>query len=402
MQRLVKTNSQEPEVKALLPIIWNAIRTCGINFELSSTGNVADYYRCLLKTLFLAMQTYIPLPRQAKPAISTNGVTSTPAEQPDRENLSQSSHIILEILSVVVAQGFRSLATRLHDHPEESSTTDFALLTAILQTAIRVPGVDKLQSQVVMQFAENKTARYATTLFSWADQLAVDGDPVFGELSILFLIELSSMPMMAEHLAVEGVLSQLSNANIMNRFRHPNGIGPFNDQPRLYAIWTRGILPLCLNLLDSVGAAIGGEISAFLNQFPNQLSRSADGFDSKRAPTPSDPSAGCLTLGAASEAHSLALISLILDTFRAAGASMGIVAAEISEPQWDRTQVKEDLEGWLQGRRVLRDRILPVTEKEVELARMEAVESRSGAENRLEEKVVGELTAALRCLGGTD
>ncbi|KAI9779306.1 MAG: hypothetical protein M1835_004736 [Candelina submexicana] len=402
MQRLVEVKSKETEVKAILPEIWDTLRTCGATFELSTTSNDISYYRCLLKVLFLALQVYTVDSQEAKSTASTNGITPTPAKQPKRANAPESSYIILDILGVVVAQGFRSLATRLHDHPEESSATDFALLTAILQTAIRIPEVDKSQSQIVLQFAENKIARYATTLFSWADQLAVNADPVYGELSILFILELSAMPMMAEHLAVEGVLSQLSNANIMGRFRNANGVGPFDDQPRLYAIWTRGILPLCLNLLDSVGAAIGGEIAAFLNQFPRQLARSADGFDSKRAPTPTDPSAGCLTLAAASEAHSLALISHILDSFRAAGASMGVVPAEISELKWDRGQVKEDVEGWLQERRVLRERILPVTEREVELVRQEALDTRVGAENRLEEKVVTELAGAFRCLGSAN
>ncbi|KAH2995643.1 hypothetical protein KXV73_003086 [Aspergillus fumigatus] len=104
----------------------------------------------------------------------------------------------------------------------------------------------------------------------------------------------------------------------------------------------------------------------------------------------------------ASEAYSLALISFILNRFREAGPSAGVDAQSIQDLKWDKTQVKEDIEELLERRQSLRARIVATSEKEVELARQKPVNSASGAENRLEEKIVTELQAALVCLGGEE
>ncbi|KAI9823239.1 MAG: hypothetical protein M1819_001374 [Sarea resinae] len=412
MQRLVEVNSRVPEVQAILAIAWNTIRISNTSLELSLTSGDAEYTRTLLKILFLALCPHLPdttsqsSRRESVASISPGAKTASP----------ETVRTVVEILRVVVGNGFRSLSNILHDDPKQSSPADFALITAILQTALRIPGVQKLHNQIVANFCDCQVARYATTLFSWSDQLCIDNDPIYGELSILFLFELSSIPTMAEQLAVEGVLAHLSSANLMNYFRRSTtGIGPFDpnnnnsNRPRLYAIWTRGILPLCLNLLTAVGGPLAAEIATFLNQFPTQLARAANAFDTKPVPTAADPTAGCITLGMASEVHSLALISVILDTFRAAGAAAAVVASDIAELKWDRAQVKDDIEGWLEGRRGLRDRIVATNEREVELARQKpstgstsasATAAVATAENRLEERVVAELDSALGCLSG--
>lgn len=103
-----------------------------------------------------------------------------------------------------------------------------------------------------------------------------------------------------------------------------------------------------------------------------------------------------------SEAYSLALISFILDRFREAGASAGVDAQAIQDLKWDRVQVKEDIEELLGRRAALRTRIVATNEKEVEWSRQKPVDPTSGAENRLEEKLVSEMKAAVTCLGGED
>ncbi|KZF19660.1 putative nucleoporin [Xylona heveae TC161] len=402
MQRLVEAKANSASVRAVLQNTWRAIRSFSTDFELALAGPDADYLRTLLKILFLALkiQAVSPLPSTA--SAPTQGLSGSPTKQDNASASPEITKTIIEILGTAVAGGFRAVATILHDNPQRSSPADLALLSAILQTALRIPGVEMIHQQLVGLFCDSRIGRYATTLYSWSDQLAIDGDPVYGELSILFLLELSSVSAMAEQLAVEGVLTHLSTANIMNYFSRPNGVGPFDEQPRLYSIWARGILPLCLNFLDAVGAAVAVEVALFLNQYPNQLARSAASFEAKSTLSTANPStAGCITLNMASEAHSLALISFILDNFRAAGAATGVVAGiEIPELRWDKSQLKEDIDAWLQGRRALRDRIVPTTEKEMEMARQKPLSDASGAESRLEERIVADLDMALKCLNG--
>jgi len=102
----------------------------------------------------------------------------------------------------------------------------------------------------------------------------------------------------------------------------------------------------------------------------------------------------------ASEASSLALISFILETYRAAGPSAGVDAHEVAELKWDGKQVKEDIEELLGNREGLRVRIVATDEKEMELSRAQPTEATSGAQNKLEERAVKELRSTMMCLSG--
>ena len=82
-----------------------------------------------------------------------------------------------------------------------------------------------------------------------------------------------------------------------------------------------------------------------------------------------------------------------------AGASAVVIAAQVEEVKWDRAQVKEDAEGWLQRRGGLRERIVPTNEREEAWARGKPVSGDGGYESRLEEKVVEEMKA---CVGILD
>lgn len=398
MQKLIAAGCTSDHIKALFRLCWDTIRMSGVDFEIAFMGDNADYYRTLLRILFLTLQPHMNAQQKEEPGI--------------QKNIPKIASELMEILEKVVATGLRSLANQVHEDQESCSPADFVLISALLSAILRVPGMQVMAGEITLLFSAANTVRHATALFTWADQLTVDGgDPVYGELSILFLLELSSILPMAEVLAVEGVLARLSTANLVNYYRKPRGMGPFDNPPRLFSIWTRGILPLCLNLLDAVGAPVAAEVAAFLNQFPEQLARASAALNPRGgAPNPQSMKdvAGAVTLGAAAEAHSLALLSVVLDRFRfadpgGAAANAIINPAEIMPLDWDRAGVKEDVEGWLQGRRGLRDRVVPTNERELELVKQKASGTAAGAaataDNKLEERIVVELLGALECLG---
>jgi nuclear pore complex protein Nup188 len=214
-------------------------------------------------------------------------------------------------------------------------------------------------------------------------------DPIYGELSILFLLSLSSMQPLAEMMAVEGILAQLNAANLMNYYRRSGGMSAFDSPPRLFSIWTKGILPLCLNLLQAVGHSIAGEISAFLNQYPEQLTRASNALNARTATK--------ITLSTVSEAHSLALIASILDNTRSQGPRLGIQASDIPVLEWDRENVKEDIDSWLSRKGALKEKIVILDERDAAL--YEKKSSSDEADNMLEERVIRELYAAGDCLG---
>jgi nuclear pore complex protein Nup188 len=389
LQRLVEVEAKGSEVFSLLGVAWDSMRDRGLTYENALIQDDTEYYRALLNVLFLALQCHVDGPTRQTP-----GVLSKKPE------VSSDLTIVGEVVKVVVAQGFKFLTTYLHDEPQRCSPKDFATLTAIFQTALRVRNVDRIYEQLVFHIEDNDTARYATTLFSWSDQLTVEGDPIYGELSVLFLVELSSLPMLAEYLAVESVLMNLSTSRLTNVLGQPKGCGPFDSIPRLYAIWTDGMLPLCLNLLYHVTRA-ASEVAVFLNQFEGQLSRASESFAGVHAPLANAQSPKRICSAMASEAYSLSLISFILDRYREAGPSAGVDGYAIQELKWDKAQLKEDIQDLLGRRPSLRSRIVATNEKELELAKQKPLNaSISGAENRLEEKIVGELSSALACLTG--
>ena len=210
-----------------------------------------------------------------------------------------------------------------------------------------------------------------------------------------FLLTLSSVPPVAEQMAaVDGVLVQLSSANVSSYFLKPNGKDPFDEPRRMFSIWTQGFLPLCLNLLDAVGPAIAADISAFLNGFPEQLKRAETALEN-RAATPRNPHAGAVTLGLVSEAHSLCLIALILASDISRGAADGINAADVPKLNLDYEKVKEDVASLVRQKTSLASRIVPVGVME-ERWRESGV---AGYDSLLMSKVVSEVVELLRCFG---
>jgi nuclear pore complex protein Nup188 len=386
LKRLVQDNVRSGKARQLLGTVWAAVRAAVADFDNVFSSEEVDYYRTLLRILYLTLHFYLidPSdkvdPKEASFRSSFRGTIVQPKNKDEAPiNISLE---LLEILSDTVAKGFRSLATQLHNESSSVSPSDFALLTALVQRIIAIPEMATSHSQITLLFANSNTVRYASSLFSWSDRLTLDihsnssgtaSDPIYGELSLLFILSLSSVRGLAESMAVEGVLSRLNNANLMNYFRRPGGMGPFDTPVRMHSIWTKGILPLCLNLLLSVGAPITAEISSFLNAFPEQLQRSSNALNTRYV--------GKITLNLASEMHSLALISSIIDAVKAAGVREGVQPGDVAPLEWDKENVKEDIEGWVGRMGALRERVV------------------GDGTQAYEDKVVAEIEAAGVCLG---
>lgn len=382
IQRLIEINSTVVEMQSLLATIWETIRASNITFEVALVSDDPIYYRSLLKLLFLGLR------------IHSDGNKDRGSEPDFRAStrLAQSSTItpmVLDILDRVVAKGLRDLAAFIHDTPAESLPEDLAIITGILQACLRVPGMEFCYNEVVSIFVQHDSFRLATTLYSWSDTLAIGGDPVYGELSILLLVALSTVPAMAEQLAIEGVFSHISAANLTSYLRRGN-VGPFADGAglqRCYSIWVKGILPLTLNLLDAVGVSIAAEISLFLNQFPALLKQSSEAFDApETSRTVTKYHTKYITLNTCLEVHTISLIIFILNGFRTTATE------EIPEVEWDAAGVLEDCEFWLGARPVLKDRILPMGARELAMFNKRVEKPLvEDSKSILEEKVLLEL-----------
>ncbi|KAK3944276.1 nucleoporin subcomplex protein binding to Pom34-domain-containing protein [Diplogelasinospora grovesii] len=387
LQRLAECSSQLPTKEAIIrPSLLMNVSGAIAEVETPFLGGreQIQYFRTLLKILFVVLRGVRHSSNNTGPDASV-GVTQQ----------------VLTILDRVVARGFRTLVTLVHERDGSATTPeDLALITAILQACLSVPGIEQCEVQILNIMASYDALQVATSLFSWADRLADKGDPIYGELALLFLLELSALPAIAEQLACDGLLGHLTSANLAGFMRRNNIVSPFSENAgaaRCYGIWAKGILPLLLNILGALGATIAPEVAFVLNQFPNLLRSSVERFEEpglSRTESSGGQGQGragggqqWVTLLAVSEIHSLALLTKVLGVFRMNN------SRDIPEVQeWDAQAMLENVEFWLRSRKILRERLLPLGPREAEWRAQRATEG-SGCENKLEEKVVMQLEA---------
>ena len=336
------------------------------------------YFRALLKVLYVVL-------RGATHAGDSGGAGKQPTSSDAPVALTQ---LVLNILDRIVAQGFRTLVTLAHEPDQPTEPQDMALITAILQACLSVPGLDECQPQILNIMASTDVLHAASSLFSWADKLADKGDPVYGELALLFLLELSALSVVSEQLACDNLLSHLTSANLAGFLRRPN-VSPLSDNAgatRCYGIWAKGVLPILLNMLTALGATVAPEVAFVLNQFPNLLRASVERFEAPGASrTVSRRDAPQhITLLAVSEVHSLALLTRVLAALRVSN------NRDIPEVAWGAAPLLENVEFWLSSRKVLRERLLPLGSREADWRATKTPEG-SGCENKLEMKVVAQL-----------
>ena len=394
--KLVGVKAEDPAIRDLLPAAWALLRASPVDYDVATVLEDLQYYRTLLQVLYLAIQPHAYM----KPASSSSSLSREPqaSDETKMDFLDPAvAAPLVEIVAKIIGPGFRALCGNLHNSMDIAQPGDFALLTALLQAILSVQGVAAVHPQIAKTVADSSIVRGALSLYSWADQLAevIDQDPIYGEVAVMFLLSLSTIRPVAEQMALDGALVQLSSANLSHYFRKPGGKGPFDEPRRMFVIWTEAFLPLCLNLLDAVGPRIAAEVATFLNSFPQQLRRAETSLEN-RDPSLHSRHAGAVTLSLVSEAHSLCLVSLILASDTARAAAEGINAADIPTLAYDYQKVKDDASGLMRQKTSLAARIVPVGEREDAWI----VSSSQGAsDNLLQGKVVREVVGLLGCFG---
>ncbi|SMY19517.1 unnamed protein product [Zymoseptoria tritici ST99CH_1A5] len=389
--KLVALQANGDFMKPLLAAAWGLVRTSPVDYDVATAAEDMRYYRELLQVLYLTIQPHSYMKSRPTPSHATQET------EPYYLHPTIAS-ILVDIVGKVITPGFRALCGNLHNNIELALPADFALLTALLQAILTVPGITSVWKILSDIIAGSSVVRGALSLYSWADQLAEEmhQDPIYGEIAIAFLLSLSTVRPVAEQMALEGVLTQVSAANLSNYFRKPGGKGPFDEPQRMFAIWSEGFLPLCLNLVDSVGPPIAGEVASFLNTFREQLQRAEKSLQNEN-PGPRNPRAGTVTLGLVTEAHSLLMIAFILNSDTARAAADGINAADIPALEYDFEGVKGLTESLVRSKRSLADRIAPTSPLEERWSKT----SVSGAsDNLLMQKILKELVSMQECFGG--
>ncbi|CAK4032457.1 nucleoporin NUP188-like [Lecanosticta acicola] len=392
ISKLVALKVSGQEMADLLEAACNLVRAAPADYDVATVPEDMHYYRSVLQVLYLTVQPHSYRSHGAH----SNGVNGAKSGNVSAATASR----LVEIVGRVVVPGFRALCGNLHNDMALALPADFALITALLQVILSTPGINSMYAFLTDIVAGSSIIRSALSLYSWSDQLAEASgqDPVYGEVAVMFILALSTIRPIAEQLAIESALVQLSSSNLSNYFRKPGGKGPFDEPRRMFVIWTDGFLPLCLNLLDSVGPPIAAEVAAFLNSFPEQLRRAERSLQNE-PPSARNPRAGAITLSLVSEAHSLSIISKILSSDVARAAAEGINAAEIPPLTYNLETVKGVVVGLNRAKRALKDRITPVTSVEESWLKTAVAGS---SDNLLQAKVLREVSSMVQFLGSSD
>lgn len=404
LHELVAIGARGSEFVGLLEPAWEAVRFRNGSYEQAIINDDLTYWRSTLSTLLMTIQFRINKKRKPTPIPGTTTALVT---------LDPSSATFLEITTQIVGEGFKSAVSALQDQKQNKLRTnvddennligprDISLLVTIMQAILRLPTLSQYAVDLSARINSSSIISSCLLLYSWSHLLtgpAFDNQPRYADFCVQLLGSLSSLPPVAEELAIEGVLSRILTAKTTESLqRVPNGASHVDPRPGcgfLYRVWAAGVLPLCLNLLHGIGGTIAGEVSSFLSQFPNQLIRASTSF--MLTPQTRAEGTDALTLTVASEAATLALISFILSSYREAGASAAVdpnTVLPLAGYDEHRKAISEDIRDTLALKDELRRKMtVTTTEKEVSWQK-----SKDG--DKLDAKIVRELKMALSALG---
>ncbi|EXJ80105.1 hypothetical protein A1O3_08391 [Capronia epimyces CBS 606.96] len=401
---LVAAGARGSEFTGLLKPSWDAVRFRNGSYEKAIINDDLTYWRSTLYILLMAISFHVNKKRRPTTVPGTSTAVIT---------LDHANTTFLEIMTQIVADGFKSVVTALQEQKQSKLNTkstdtsdsvgprDMSLLLTLAQGILRLPTLSQFSVELSERISSSGVASSCVLLYTWSHILIrpeFDKEPRYGLFSVQMLASLSSLAGVAEELAIEGVLSRFLTSKTTDSLqRVPGGVSHVDSRPTcgvLYKIWATGFLPICLNLVHAVGAAIAPEISSFLNQFTNQLVRASTSF--MLSPQTRADGTDVLTLALASEAATLALLSRILASYREAGASAAVDPLTIPPLKgYDehRKAIAEDIRDVLALKEVSRRTMtVPTDERERSLQ-----SSKEG--DKLDRKIVKELKMALAALG---
>ena len=397
------------DYSGLLTASWDAARFRNGSYEMAIANDDLAYWRSIMSVLLLSIQFRVE--RKVKQA--------SVGDSKSLEKIDPYNAAFCEITAKIVGEGLRSVTMALQEQKQaqnESPITesarvgakDVALLLHMLQSILRLPSLSQFAVQLGEALISTGTGRSALLLYSWSHMLLGAGEPVYADLASRFLASISSLPRVAEELAVEGVLNRLLTSQITQSLQTvPNGLSHLEKQPKgqlLYSIWAQGMLPLCLNLLHAVGGGVAGEVSSFLNAFEEQLNRTSLALSAN--PAYASEGSGMLTTTMVGELSTLTLISFILASFREAGASAGVDSTAImmlAGFDEHKKAIAEDVRDVLaQDYAGRKKRIIPESDRERAMQRNAKNQDGKLVGDALDSKIVRDLRGALSCLVNED
>ncbi|KAK6514127.1 hypothetical protein TWF506_008548 [Arthrobotrys conoides] len=258
-RRLGATNLSQNQTQGsfskILETTWDVAAAAESNFLSGLSHGGSENSRNLLRLLYLALNMCLKSKEDPSPRVV---------------------YLLVGIFEVAVARAFKVLANAAYENSSPSIAGDMLIVIGILQTILSFDGLEPVYEHLVSHIANHGTIRVATILFTWASKL-VDTptgansipDPLYGEISIMFLVKVSALPVFAEQIALNSVFNSLSEGDLAMKIQAGQLLP--TTTPRLHNIWAKGFLPLLLNVLFALKKRIAPEIAMFLRSFNRQI-----------------------------------------------------------------------------------------------------------------------------------
>jgi len=406
MQRLVEKKCHGSDYRQLLKPAWESALFRNGNYEQAIASGDITYWRTSLMVVLLALQFHLG-----------SGWKPLASHTPKAADLLKHSNSIIpevvEIATVVIAQGISTIVSTMQEQKQaemqqqtqvdkvDIGTKDIGLVLSFLEVILRMARLPDFASQLSERLIGMDATGSAMKLYMWSHLLAseeTENDPVHAIYAMRLLVALSTLPTVAEELAVEGLLNQILTARVTQVLQKvPDGVTNLDKRPHcqvLYTIWAEGILPLSLNLLNAVRAPVAAEISVFVNAFSSQLIRASTAFQPRDGQF--------ITLTQAKEVATLSLLSYMLDDYQIAGASAAVDPSTIQSLlgfDEHKKALTADLKAHIElNKDAIRAKVVPTTERELVWHN----ETKEHATSALVLKVLEEMKMAVACLNADD
>ncbi|KAF3912933.1 hypothetical protein AA313_de0209790 [Arthrobotrys entomopaga] len=258
-RRLETIKLPDPQTATLfitvLDAVWQVVAAVESDFLQSLSKGGDENTRNLLRLLYTALRATHRTNHEPSPKLI---------------------YLLVGVFDLAVGRAFKSLANGAYESSTTANAGDMLIVIGVMQTILSFNGLEPIHEHLVTHLSNHGTIRVATILFTWASKLVeaptepnAIPDPLYGEISIMFLVKLSTLPILAEQVALNSVFNSLSEGDLAMKIQAGQLLP--TTTPRLHNIWSKGFLPLLLNVLFALKTRIAPEIGMFLRSFNRQI-----------------------------------------------------------------------------------------------------------------------------------
>lgn len=186
--------------------------------------------------------------------------------------------VLRDVFKVLVAQAAKKIIVELQNDVYLSRTQkesvqiserldELRLILSILRLFVEFNLSDTLQQELVACLQKEDTVRTILSLYLFSHLVLVHDEPVFAQLSLMFIQEFLSVPLFAE-LLLDSKLFMVIQESVISQPVRQGGV-TIEYAPQLHRNWTNGILPILVALLQY--AKLTKDVYTTLSAFGKQI-----------------------------------------------------------------------------------------------------------------------------------